>query len=223
MYNVDKFMKELEQKNASQPEFLQAAREVIESIVDVVNANPAYLNGHILERVTEPDRTIMFKVEWEDDNGEVQVNKGYRVQFNNALGPYKGGLRFHPSVTLGTLKFLGFEQIFKNSLTTLAMGGAKGGSDFNPKGKSDAEIMRFCRSFMSELRKYIGPEIDVPAGDIGVGGREIGFMYGTWKRQTSNHSGVLTGKGQGWGGSLIRPEATGFDRPVLAMSLPSLS
>lgn len=219
MYNVEKFMKELEQKNASQPEFLQAAREVIESIVDVVNANPAYLKGHILERVTEPDRTILFKVEWEDDNGEVQVNKGFRVQFNNALGPYKGGLRFHPSVTLGTLKFLGFEQIFKNSLTTLAMGGAKGGSDFNPKGKSDAEIMRFCRAFMSELHKYIGPEIDVPAGDIGVGGREIGFMYGTWKRLTSNHSGVLTGKGHGWGGSLIRPEATGFGAVYYAQEM----
>lgn len=209
-YNLDRFMKELELRNPSQPEFLQATREVIESVVDVVNANPAYVKGRILERITEPDRTVLFKVEWEDDNGDVQVNRGYRVQFNNALGPYKGGLRFHPSVTLGTLKFLGFEQIFKNSLTSLAMGGAKGGSDFNTKGRSDAEIMRFCRAFMTELHRYIGPEIDVPAGDIGVGGREIGFMYGQWKKLTSLHTGVITGKGVGWGGSLIRPEATGF-------------
>lgn len=209
-YDLEKFMAELEKKNAAQPEFIQAAKEVIESIIDVVNESPAYLKANILERITEPDRVFSFKVEWEDDNGEVQVNKGYRVQFNNAIGPYKGGLRFHPSVTLGTLKFLGFEQMFKNSLTTLPMGGGKGGSDFNPKGKSDNEIMRFCKSFMSELAKYIGPEIDVPAGDIGVGGREIGFMYGQWKRMTSEHCGVLTGKGINWGGSLIRPEATGF-------------
>ncbi len=210
MYNLDEFMAELERKNPAQPEFIQAAREVIESIIDVVNDNPAYLNAKILERITEPDRTFMFKVEWEDDNGEVQVNKAYRVQFNNAIGPYKGGLRFHPSVTLGTLKFLGFEQIFKNSLTTLPMGGGKGGSDFNPKGKSDAEILRFCRSFMTELQKYIGPQTDVPAGDIGVGGREIGFMYGQYKRLRAENTGVLTGKGLNWGGSLIRPEATGF-------------
>ncbi|MFH1810915.1 MAG: NADP-specific glutamate dehydrogenase [Pseudomonadota bacterium] len=210
MYNLDKFMTELEQRNPSQPEFIQAAREVVESIIDVVNQNPAYVGGRILDRITEPDRAILFKVEWEDDKGELHVNKAYRVQFNNALGPYKGGLRFHPSVTLGGLKFLGFEQIFKNSLTTLPMGGGKGGSDFNPKGKSDAEIMRFCNSFMRELHRYIGPEIDVPAGDIGVGGREIGFLYGAWKRNTSTHCGVLTGKGIGWGGSLIRPEATGF-------------
>ncbi len=210
MYNLDEFMAELEQKNPAQPEFIQAAREVIESIIDVVNDNPAYLDAKILERITEPDRIFMFKVEWEDDNGDVQVNKAYRVQFNNAIGPYKGGLRFHPSVTLGGLKFLGFEQIFKNSLTTLPMGGGKGGSDFNPKGKSDAEIQRFCRSFMTELQKYIGPNTDVPAGDIGVGGREIGFMYGQYKRLRSENTGVLTGKGLNWGGSLIRPEATGF-------------
>ncbi len=219
MYNVDRFMKELEQRNPAQPEFHQAAREVIESIVDTVNANPAYVKNRILERITEPDRTIMFKVEWEDDNGDVQVNRGYRVQFNNVLGPYKGGIRFHASVTLGTLKFLGFEQTFKNSLTTLAMGGAKGGSDFNPKGKSDAEILRFCRSFMTELFKYIGPEIDVPAGDIGVGGREVGYMYGQWKKLTSNHCGVFTGKGVGWGGSLIRPEATGFGAVYYAQEM----
>jgi len=219
MYNVDRFMKELEQRNPAQPEFHQAAREVIESIVDTVNANPAYVKNRILERITEPDRTIMFKGEWEDDNGDVQVNRGYRVQFNNVLGPYKGGIRFHASVTLGTLKFLGFEQTFKNSLTTLAMGGAKGGSDFNPKGKSDAEILRFCRSFMTELFKYIGPEIDVPAGDIGVGGREVGYMYGQWKKLTSNHCGVFTGKGVGWGGSLIRPEATGFGAVYYAQEM----
>ena len=210
MYNLDEFMAELERKNPAQPEFIQAAREVIESIIDVVNDNPAYVDAKILERITEPDRTFMFKVEWEDDNGEIQVNKAYRVQFSNAIGPYKGGLRFHPSVTLGTLKFLGFEQIFKNSLTTLPMGGGKGGSDFNPKGKSDAEILRFCRSFMTELQKYIGPETDVPAGDIGVGGREIGFMYGQYKKLRVENTGVLTGKGLNWGGSLVRPEATGY-------------
>ncbi|NOR46026.1 MAG: NADP-specific glutamate dehydrogenase [Candidatus Delongbacteria bacterium] len=210
MYNIDKFMAELERKNPAQPEFIQAAKEVIESVIDTVNENPAYLQAKILDRITEPDRVFLFKVEWEDDNGDVQVNKAYRVQFNNALGPYKGGLRFHPSVTLGGLKFLGFEQTFKNSLTTLPMGGGKGGSDFNPKGKSDNEIMRFCRSFMTELQKYIGPQTDIPAGDIGVGGREIGFMYGQYKRLRSENTGVLTGKGLNWGGSLIRPEATGF-------------
>ncbi len=210
MYEIKSFIEKLEKNNPSQPEFIQAVREVLESIIDMVNANPAYLQAKILERITEPDRVFMFKVEWEDDEGEVQVNKGYRIQFNNALGPYKGGLRFHPSVTLGGLKFLAFEQIFKNSLTTLPMGGGKGGSDFNPKGKSDNEILRFCRSFMTELQKYIGPERDVPAGDIGVGGREIGYLYGQYKRLRSENTGVLTGKGIGWGGSLIRPEATGF-------------
>jgi glutamate dehydrogenase (NADP+) len=210
MYELNKFMEELERKNPAQPEFIQASKEVIETVIDFVNDNPRYINGKILERMTEPDRVFSFKVEWEDDKGDIQVNKGYRVQFNNAIGPYKGGLRFHPSVTLGGLKFLGFEQTFKNSLTTLPMGGGKGGSDFNPKGKSDTEIQRFCRSFMTELQKYIGPNTDVPAGDIGVGGREIGFMYGQYKRLRSENTGVLTGKGMAWGGSLIRPEATGF-------------
>ncbi len=210
MYRLDSFMAELERKNPAEPEFIQAAREVIESIIDIVNDNPAYVHGKILERITEPDRIFTFKVEWEDDNGDVQVNRGYRVQFNNALGPYKGGLRFHSSVTLGSLKFLGFEQTFKNSLTTLPMGGGKGGSDFNPRGKSDSEILRFCRSFMTELHKYIGPNTDVPAGDIGVGAREIGYLYGQYKRLKDENTGVLTGKGRSWGGSLIRPEATGF-------------
>lgn len=210
MYDIKTFIADLEQKNPAQPEFIQAAEEVCESVVDVVNRNPAYLGAKILDRITEPDRVITFKVEWEDDNDEIQVNRGYRVQFNNALGPYKGGLRFHPSVTLGGLKFLGFEQIFKNSLTGLPMGGGKGGSDFNPKGKSDNEILRFTRAFMSELQKYIGPELDVPAGDIGVGAREIGYLYGQWKRLRGDHVGVLTGKNRNWGGSLIRPEATGF-------------
>ncbi|MCP4180632.1 MAG: NADP-specific glutamate dehydrogenase [bacterium] len=210
MYELNKFMAELERKNPAQPEFIQAAKEVIETVIGFVNENPRYMKGKILERITEPDRVFSFKVEWEDDNGEIEVNKGYRVQFNNAIGPYKGGLRFHPSVTLGGLKFLGFEQTFKNSLTTLPLGGGKGGSDFNPKGKSDTEIMRFCKSFMTELQKFIGPNTDVPAGDIGVGGREIGFMYGQYKRLRSENTGVLTGKGMNWGGSLIRPEATGF-------------
>jgi len=210
MYNLEEFMAGLERRNPAEPEFIQASREVIESIIDVVNDNPAYVNAKILERITEPDRVFSFKVEWEDDNGCVQVNRGYRVQFNNAIGPYKGGLRFHPSVTLGSLKFLGFEQTFKNSLTSLPMGGGKGGSDFNPKGKSNNEILRFCRSFMTELQKYIGPETDVPAGDIGVGAREIGFMYGQYKRMRVENTGVLTGKGRNWGGSLVRPEATGY-------------
>ena len=210
MYQLKEFMAELERKNPGQPEFIQAATEVIESIIEVNNNNPVYLINKILDRIVEPDRIFTFKVEWEDDNGELQINRGYRVQFNNAIGPYKGGLRFHPSVTLGTLKFLGFEQTFKNSLTSLPMGGAKGGSDFNPRGKSDNEILRFCRSFMTELQKYIGPETDVPAGDIGVGGREIGFLYGQYKRIRGENTGVLTGKGRTWGGSLVRPEATGF-------------
>lgn len=221
MYHLNSFMADLERKNPAQPEFIQAVKEVVESVIDVVNDNPAYLGTRILERITEPDRIITFKVEWEDDNGDVQVNRGYRVQFNNSLGPYKGGLRFHPSVTLGTLKFLGFEQIFKNSLTTLPMGGAKGGSDFNPKGKSDNEIMRFCKAFMTELNRYIGPEIDVPAGDIGVGGREIGFLYGQYKKLRIEHTGVLTGKGRSWGGSLIRPEATGFGAIYFAREMAS--
>ena len=210
MYDYAKFMAELERKNPAQPEFIQAAGEIVASVIDTVNSNPLYLKNKILDRITEPDRVITFKVEWEDDEHNIQVNRGYRVQFNNAIGPYKGGLRFHPSVTLGTFKFLGFEQIFKNSLTTLPMGGGKGGSDFSPKGKSDQEIMRFCRVFMTELQKYIGPDTDVPAGDVGVGGREIGFMYGQYKRLRDENTGVLTGKGIGWGGSLIRPEATGY-------------
>ncbi len=208
--NLEKIMNDLEKKNPGQKEFLQAVKEVLETIVDFVNENPQYDAHKIIDRITEPDRLLQFRVTWVDDNGEIQTNTGYRVQFNNAIGPYKGGLRFHPSVNLSILKFLGFEQIFKNSLTTLPMGGAKGGSDFNPKGKSDNEIMRFCQAFMTELWTIIGPETDVPAGDIGVGGREIGFMFGWWKKLSHQHNGVLTGKGRNWGGSLIRPEATGF-------------
>ena len=208
--DLEKFMIELEKKNPGQPEFLQAVKEVMESIEDVIKDNPKYQAANIIDRIVEPDRVISFKVEWLDDKGDVNVNRGYRVQFNNAIGPYKGGLRFHPSVTLGGLKFLGFEQTFKNSLTTLPMGGAKGGSDFNPKGKSNAEIMRFCHAFMAELYRYIGPDTDIPAGDIGVGGREIGYMYGMYKKIVNTHNGVFTGKGRNWGGSLIRPEATGF-------------
>lgn len=210
MYDLDQFMAEVERKNPAQPEFIEAAKEVVASVIDVVNSNPKYLENKILDRIIEPDRVITFKVEWEDDNGEIQVNRGYRIQYNNAIGPYKGGLRFHPSVTLGSLKFLGFEQIFKNSLTSLPMGGGKGGADFNAKGRSNREIMRFCRSFMTELQKYIGPETDVPAGDIGVGAREIGFLYGQYKRIRDENTGVITGKGRNWGGSPFRPEATGF-------------
>ena len=208
--NVDKIMNNLEKKHPGEVEYLQAVREVLESIEEVYNENPQFESANIIERIVEPDRVVAFKVPWVDDEGNVKVNLGYRIQFNNAIGPYKGGLRFHPSVNLSILKFLGFEQIFKNALTTLPMGGAKGGSDFDPKGKSNAEVMRFCQSFMLELWKYIGPETDVPAGDIGVGGREIGFLYGMYKRLKGDHTGVLTGKGSNWGGSLIRPEATGF-------------
>ncbi|MBN1388283.1 MAG: NADP-specific glutamate dehydrogenase [Bacteroidales bacterium] len=208
--NVDIVLNNLEKKHPGEVEYLQAVREVLESIEEVYNDNPHFESANIIERIIEPDRIIMFKVPWMDDEGNVQVNLGYRIQFNNAIGPYKGGLRFHPSVNLSILKFLGFEQIFKNSLTSLPMGGGKGGSDFNPKGKSDGEIMRFCHSFMLELWNYIGPEMDVPAGDIGVGGREIGYLYGMYKKLKREHSGVLTGKGINWGGSLIRPEATGF-------------
>jgi glutamate dehydrogenase (NADP+) len=208
--NVDKIMNELEKKNPGEVEYLQAVREVLESIEDVVNENPQIEAAGIVDRLIEPDRILTFKVPWLDDKGQVHVNRGFRVQFNNAIGPYKGGLRFHPSVNLSILKFLGFEQIFKNSLTTLPMGGGKGGSDFDAKGKSDAEIMRFCQSFMLELWNIIGPETDVPAGDIGVGGKEIGFMFGMYKKLTHTHVGVLTGKGLNWGGSLVRPEATGF-------------
>jgi len=197
-------------RNAGEPEFLQAAREVLGSLGPVVERHKKYRDGRVLERLVEPDRQLMFRVAWQDDAGRVQVNRGFRVQFNCAIGPYKGGLRFHPSVNLGILKFLGFEQIFKNSLTTLPMGGAKGGSDFDPKGKSDAEVMRFCQSFMTELARHIGADTDVPAGDIGVGGREIGFLFGQYKRLRNEFTGVLTGKGIKWGGSLVRPEATGY-------------
>lgn len=208
--NLEKIMNGLEQKHPGEKEYLQAVREVLESIEDVVNENPQFEAAGIIDRIIEPDRIFTFKVPWVDDNGNVQVNLAYRVQFNNAIGPYKGGMRFHPSVNLSILKFLGFEQIFKNSLTTLPMGGGKGGSDFDPKGKSDNEVMRFCQSFMLELVHIIGPDTDVPAGDIGVGGREIGFLYGMYKKLAREHTGVLTGKGLNWGGSLIRPEATGF-------------
>ncbi|QHK17486.1 NADP-specific glutamate dehydrogenase [Methanomassiliicoccaceae archaeon DOK] len=200
----------LKQRNADQPEFLQAVEEVLESLQPVVEARPELEKAGIIERLVEPERIVMFRVPWVDDNGKVQVNRGYRVQFNSAIGPYKGGLRFHPSVNLSILKFLGFEQIFKNSLTTLPIGGGKGGSDFDPKGKSDNEIMRFCQSFMTELQRHIGPDTDVPAGDIGVGGREIGFMYGQYKRLRNEFTGVLTGKAIGAGGSLVRTEATGY-------------
>ena len=219
--NIEKIMNNLEKKNSGESEFLQAVREVLESIEEVYNENPQFESANIIERIVEPDRIFTFKVPWVDDNGNVQVNRGYRVQFNNAIGPYKGGLRFHPSVNLSILKFLGFEQIFKNSLTTLPMGGAKGGSDFDPKGKSNGEVMRFCQSFMLELWKAIGPETDVPAGDIGVGGREIGYLYGMYKKLARENSGVLTGKGLNWGGSLIRPEATGFGTVYFAKEMLS--
>jgi len=197
-------------KNPAEPEFHQAVEEVLESLEIVLKKHPEYRSARILERMVEPERVIMFRVPWLDDQGEIHVNRGFRVQFNSAIGPYKGGLRFHPSVNLGILKFLGFEQVFKNSLTSLPMGGGKGGSDFDPKGKSDHEVMRFCQSFMTELFRHIGPDTDVPAGDIGVGGREIGYLFGQYKRLTREFTGVLTGKGINWGGSLIRPEATGY-------------
>jgi glutamate dehydrogenase (NADP+) len=217
--NIEKIMNDLEKKNPGQVEYLQAVREVLESIEEVYNENPQFESANIIERLIEPDRIYTFKICWVDDSGKVRVNRAYRIQFNNAIGPYKGGLRFHPSVNLSILKFLGFEQIFKNSLTTLPMGGAKGGSDFDPKGKSNAEIMRFCQAFMLELWKVIGPETDVPAGDIGVGGREIGFLYGMYKKLAGENSGVLTGKGLNWGGSLIRPEATGFGAVYFAKEM----
>lgn len=208
--DLKKLIADLEAKNPAQPLYIQAAKEVLETIVDFVNENPKYDQYAIVERILEPERIIKFKITWVDDKGNIQVNRGYRVQHNMAIGPYKGGLRFHKSVNEDSMKFLAFEQTFKNSLTTLPMGGGKGGSDFDPTGKSEGEVMRFCQSFMTELQKYIGPETDVPAGDIGVGGREIGFMYGQYKRIRGEHVGVLTGKGLEWGGSLIRPEATGF-------------
>lgn len=207
---VEDFMKALKRRNPHEPEFHQAVQEFVEVVMPFIDREPKYQGHKLLERMTEPDRIIQFRVTWVDDKGEVQVNKGYRVEFSNAIGPYKGGLRFHPSVNLSILKFLGFEQIFKNSLTTLPMGGGKGGSDFDPKGKSDGEIMRFCQNFMAELYRHIGPDKDVPAGDIGVGGREIGYLFGMYKKLTNSYSGVLTGKGMSYGGSLIRPEATGY-------------
>jgi glutamate dehydrogenase (NADP+) len=207
---MKEFLDQVAARNPAQPEFLQAVHEVVESVWDIYEANPRFKKGNILARLVEPETVFTFRVAWVNDKGEVEVNRGYRIQFNSAIGPYKGGLRFHPSVTLSILKFLGFEQIFKNSLTTLPMGGGKGGSDFNARGRSDNEIMRFCQAFMTELCKYIGPDTDVPAGDIGVGGREIGYMFGQYKKIRREFTGVLTGKGQGWGGSLMRPEATGY-------------
>lgn len=207
---IDEFMAKVKLKNGHETEFLQAVEEVAEAIIPFMNDNPQYAGINLLERMVEPERTIMFRVPWLDDAGNIQINRGYRVEFNSAIGPYKGGLRFHPSVNLSILKFLGFEQVFKNSLTTLPMGGGKGGSDFDPKGKSDNEVMKFCQSFMTELARHIGPNTDVPAGDIGVGGREIGYMFGQYKRIRNEFTGILTGKGRNWGGSLIRPEATGY-------------
>ena len=217
--DINQFLLNLERRTPGEKEFHQAVEEVIESVWDFYRKNPRYQKANILGRMVEPERVIMFRVPWVDDRGEVQINRGYRVEFNSALGPYKGGLRFHASVTLSILKFLGFEQTFKNSLTTLPMGGGKGGSDFSPKGKTDAEIMRFCQSFMTELYRHIGPDTDVPAGDIGVGGREIGYLFGQYKRLKNEFTGVLTGKGLGWGGSLIRPEATGFGAVYFAQHM----
>jgi glutamate dehydrogenase (NADP+) len=207
---VHAVMVQLKAKNPAEPEFHQAAQEVFESLVPVLDRHPEFRSAKLLERIAEPERVLMFRVPWTDDRGDVQVNRGFRIEMNSAIGPYKGGLRFHASVNLGILKFLAFEQVFKNSLTTLPMGGGKGGSDFDPKGKSDVEVMRFCQSFMTELARHIGPNTDVPAGDIGVGGREIGFLFGQYKRLRNEFTGVLTGKGLAWGGSLIRPEATGY-------------
>ncbi|HOY32103.1 MAG TPA: NADP-specific glutamate dehydrogenase [Bacteroidales bacterium] len=214
---VEQFMAKVIAKNPAEPEFHQAVKEVVESLMPYIDENPKY-NG-ILERMVEPERVFIFRIPWIDDKGEYQINRGFRVQMNSAIGPYKGGLRFHPTVTLGVLKFLAFEQVFKNSLTTLPMGGGKGGSDFDPKGKSDNEVMRFCQSLMTELCKYIGPDTDVPAGDIGVGGREIGYMFGQYKRIRDEFTGVLTGKGLNWGGSLIRPEATGYGAVYFAQEM----
>src|SRR5512135_104177 len=216
---INEVMALVKAKNPAEPEFHQAVQEVLDSLRLVLERHPEYISAKILERITEPERLLMFRVPWTDDRGNVQVNRGFRIEMNSAIGPYKGGLRFHPSVNLGILKFLGFEQVFKNSLTTLPMGGGKGGSDFDPKGKSDNEVMRFCQSFMSELFRHIGPDTDVPAGDIGVGGREIGFLFGQYKRLRNEFSGVLTGKGIEWGGSLIRPEATGYGATYFAQEM----
>ncbi len=219
--NIEAFLDLVKQRNGQEPEFLQAVEEVAETVIPYIVKHDIYYGKNILLRMVEPERVISFRVCWVDDKGEIQVNRGYRVQMNSAIGPYKGGLRFHPSVNLSILKFLAFEQVFKNSLTTLPMGGGKGGSDFNPKGKSDNEIMRFCHSFMSELNKHIGPNTDVPAGDIGVGGREIGFLFGMYKKLRNEFTGVLTGKGMSWGGSLIRPEATGYGTVYFAEKMLS--
>ncbi len=217
--SIESYMDKVKSKNPSQPEFHQAVEEVLESIWDFLEDNPHYMHANILDRLIEPERVLMFRVPWRDDKGNTQVNRGFRVEFNSSIGPYKGGLRFHPSVNLGILKFLGFEQVFKNSLTTLPLGGGKGGADFDPKGKSDNEVMSFCQSFMTELQRHIGPYTDVPAGDIGVGGREIGFMFGQYKRLRNEFTGVLTGKGVNWGGSLIRPEATGYGAVYFAQEM----
>jgi glutamate dehydrogenase (NADP+) len=217
--SIKDFIASVEKLNPNEPEFLQAVTEVAEAVIPFIEKNERYQGHKLLERMVEPERTIMFRVPWTDDSGEIHVNKGYRVEYNSAIGPYKGGLRFHPSVNLSILKFLGFEQLFKNSLTTLPMGGGKGGSNFNPKGKSDGEVMRFCQSFMTELSRHIGPNTDVPAGDIGVGGREIGYMYGQYKRLRNEFTGVLTGKGREYGGSLIRPEATGYGNVYFAKNM----
>jgi glutamate dehydrogenase (NADP+) len=216
---IEKIISEVKAKNPAEPEFHQAVEEVLESLEIVLDRHPEYRSAKIIERMVEPERVITFRVPWVDDQGEIHVNRGYRIEMNSAIGPYKGGLRFHPSVTLGILKFLAFEQVFKNSLTTLPMGGGKGGSDFDPKGKSDNEVMRFCQSFMSELFRHIGPNTDVPAGDIGVGAREIGYLFGQYKRLRNEFTGVLTGKGLNWGGSLIRPEATGFGATYFAQEM----
>ena len=216
---IDAFMAQVTAQNPHEPEFIQAVQEVAETVIPFIANHPQYAEHRILERMVEPERTIIFRVPWTNDQGEVQINRGYRVEFNSAIGPYKGGLRFHPTVTLSILKFLGFEQVFKNSLTTLPLGGGKGGSDFNPKGKSDNEVMRFCQSFMTELSRHIGPNTDVPAGDIGVGGREIGYLFGQYKRLRNEFTGVLTGKGRNWGGSLIRPEATGYGAVYFAAEM----
>jgi len=216
---IDAFMAHVAKSNVNEPEFLQAVQEVAETVIPFIEKTPKYSNNKILERMIEPERTIMFRVAWTDDKGDVQVNRGYRIEFNSAIGPYKGGLRFHPSVNLSILKFLGFEQVFKNSLTTLPLGGGKGGSDFDPKGKSDNEVMRFCQSFMTELSRHIGANTDIPAGDIGVGGREIGFLFGQYKRIRNEFVGVLTGKGPSYGGSLIRPEATGYGTVYFAQEM----
>ncbi len=216
---VNDVMAEVKAKNPAEPEFHQAVQEVAESVDLVYERHPEYRAAKIFERIIEPERLIMFRVAWTDDRGEVRINRGFRIQMNSAIGPYKGGIRFHPSVTLGILKFLAFEQVFKNSLTSLPMGGAKGGSDFDPKGKSDREVMRFCQNFMNELYRHIGPDTDVPAGDIGVGGREIGFLYGQYKKLVNEFTGVLTGKSLSWGGSLIRPEATGYGAVYMASEM----